>query len=144
MIVYHFCCERDMRGIRNQGITKGAIPGEKKVPQGKGKPGKWVTMLIMGWQWLTFDPDRAKQSWNTRHLLRYDRTEYRWTIDIPENMKGQLYDRDRLEKLYPGSKALFDGWKGSENWVAFRGPIPKKWLIKLEHWNKKTESWEEA
>ena len=27
--VYHFCCERDMRGIRSQGITKGVIVGEQ-------------------------------------------------------------------------------------------------------------------
>ena len=29
MILYHFCCERDMRGIRSQRITKGMIVGER-------------------------------------------------------------------------------------------------------------------
>lgn len=144
MTFYHFCCERDMRGIRNKGITKGMIAGERQVSQGKGKAGKWVTWLVPGWQWITLDGNHDGQSWATRQTIRIDRTEYRWTIELPEKEMDSLYDRERLMELYPGTEALFDGWKGSENWRVYRGPILKRWLTKLEHWNSATGTWEEV
>jgi len=142
MILYHFCCERDMRGIRSQGITKGMIVGERSFMQ-KGRV-KWQRYMIPGWQWLTLDGDRTRQSWATRHLIRYDRTEYRWTVEIPEREEGSLYNRGRLMALYPGVEALFDGWDGSGSWRVYRGYIPRMWLKKLEHWNRATGEWEEV
>lgn len=144
VIFYHFCREQDMRGIRNKGITKGMIAGEELVSKGKGRGSSWVTMLIPGWQWITLDGDHDRQSWATRITIPYDRTEYRWTIDMPEKERNSLYDRERLMALYPGTEQLFDGWKGSEHWMVYRGTIPKKWLVKLEHWNKATGTWEEV
>ena len=143
MILYHFCCERDMRGIRSNGITKGVIFGEQQVKQ-PDKGGKWVWCAIPGWQWLTLDKERNHQSWATKHLIRYDRTEYRWTVEIPEKEEGSLYNRARLMELYPGVERLFDGWDGSGSWRVYRGYIPRMWLKKLEHWNKATGQWEEV
>ena len=137
--LYHFCCDRDMPGIRSQGITKGEIVGEKQ-----NKFGKWGRVEFLGWQWLTYDKNRDRQSWATRNLIKYSRTEYRFTVEIPEKEVSQLYDRDRLAEEIPGTERLFDGWAWSENWVVYRGKIPKYWLKKLEHWNKEKQLWEEV
>ncbi len=139
--LYHFCCERDMRGIRSQGITKGAVVGRQLVHPGTLKE-KWQPYMIHGFQWLTYDGGHDRQSWATRHLIRYDRTEYRFTVEIPDREVSQLYDRDRLAQLIPGSEELFDGWTDSENWVVYRGNVSKYQLKKLEHWNKEKECWE--
>ena len=140
MILYHFCCERDMRGIRNHGISKGVLYTEDK---GK-KPGQYRPHIVANWQWLTLDGRKEAQSWNTHVLLPYDRTEYRWTVEIPDNMTDSLYDRDGLKALFPFTEMLFDGWDGSENWRVHHGPIPKRWLKKLEYWNKQTDQWEDV
>lgn len=136
MNLYHFCCERDMKGIRSDGITKGVIAGEIRIN------GKWQPYFRPQWQWLTLDGSREEQSWATKHTIRYDRTEYRWTVEIPEAEESQLYDMERLEAAIPGTDALFLGWPGSENWRVYRGNIPRKWLKKLEHWNRITGRWE--
>lgn len=74
MILYHFCCERDMRGIRNKGIIKGKIAVQARI-NNHGKPGKFQTYAMAGWQWLTLDSEKEHQSWNTHVLLNYDRTQ---------------------------------------------------------------------
>ena len=139
--VYHFCCERDMRGIRSQGITKGMIVREQLINPGALRP-RWNNYYIEGWQWMTYDGCHSRQSWATRRKIWYDRTEYRFTVEIPEKDVGQIYDRDRLAAFIPGTEKLFDGWEGSENWIVYRGNISKYQLKKLEHWNKEKECWE--
>ena len=143
MILYHFCCEKDMRGIRNHGITKGVICGQTRIRKPGGGLGEWQIYMRPGWQWLTMDSRKEAQSWNTHVMISYDRTAYRWTVEIPEDMRSQLYDMDRLAKEIPGTEDLFNGWDGSENWRVYRGPIPRKWLKKLVHWDKMAEEWEE-
>lgn len=142
MTVYHFCCGHDMRGIRSQGITEGQIVGERSYREKRRS--KWQNLFIPGWQWVTLDPDRERQSWATNYMIKIDRLEYRWTVEIPEKEEDSLYDREGLSKLYPGTEELFDGWAGSENWRVFRGKIPKYWLTKLEMWNKKSGEWVEV
>ena len=139
MTVYHFCCDRDMRGIRSQGITEGCIVGEQSYQQKQRT--KWINYKIPGWQWVTLNPDRQQQSWATRHLIKIDRLEYRWTVDIPDREMDSLFDRERLMKLYPGTENLFDGWAGSEHWRVFRGKIPKYWLKKLDRWDNERREW---
>ena len=141
MILYHFCCERDMKGIRNNGITKGMISGKMLVKH-PGKRGEWQFYMTPGWQWLTLDGDHEGQSWATKHIIRYDRTEYRFTVEIPEIEEAQLYDKDRLNEAIPGTDSLFLGWPGSENWRVYRGNIPKYWIRRLEKWNKEKRCWE--
>ena len=140
---YHFCCKQDMRGIRNQGITQGVIVTQRQIRPGRpGEP--WIIERFPGWQWLTYDGNHDRQSWATTYKIRYSRTEYRFTVEIPESDVTQIYDRDRLAELMPGTETLFDGWEGSENWFVYRGNISKYQLKKLEHWNKETHSWEEV
>lgn len=57
-------------------------------------------------------------------------------------MLDLLYGRDSLENLHPGTHALFDGWPDSENWRVYHGEIPRRWLKKLERWNRAKQSWE--
>ena len=132
MKIFHFCCWKDLRGIRTDGITKGVIPTVRKAEEHTRR--KYNYVLINGWQWLTLDRDHDGQSWATNELIKEDRTEYRLTIEIPEKEVDSLYDRDRLLEIYPEIAPLFDDWKGSENWLVFRGSIPKYWIRKIEHY----------
>lgn len=140
MILYHFCCKKDMRGIRCSGITKGVVCCDILMSKIGTLPEVWQYMLFNGWQWLTMDPDHDRQSWATKIKIKIDRLEYRWTVDVPD--EDQLYDRDALDKEIAGTKALFDGWAGSENWRVYRGNISKYQLKKLEHWNG--SGWDEV
>ena len=129
MILYHFCCGKDLRGIRTDGLTKGAIPVFDTIS------GKQVWGLILGWQWLTVDGRHGKQAWATNELIKKDRTEYRLTVEIVGKDIESLYDRDRLLAVLPQvDPMLFDGWEGSKQWRVFRGSIPKYWIRKIEHY----------
>lgn len=132
MQIFHFCCGKDCRGIRTDGITEGAIPTVRKAEEHTKQ--KYNYVLIKGWQWLTLDGDHDRQSWATKILIKENRTEYRLTIEIPEKEMDSLYDRDRLLELYPEVGPLFDEWEGSENWRVFRGNIPKYWIRKIERY----------
>ena len=135
MRLYHFCCERDARKILKQGITEGAIA----LPQ-DGQRGYYIRT---GWQWVTLELDRAKQSWATKHLIRYDRTTCRLTLEIPDpDARSRLYDRATMTALYPETEQLFDGWEGSEQWRVFRGNIPKRWIAMAERWDAARGEWE--
>ena len=129
MLIYHFCCEKDLRGIKTDGLTKGAIPIVDVIN------GKQCWGLIKGWQWLTVDGRHGEQAWATNELIKDDRTEYRLTIQIVGKEVKSLYDRDQLLELLPQvDPMLFDGWEGSKSWRVFRGTIPKYWIQKIEHW----------
>lgn len=132
MKIYHFCREQDFRGIRSQGLTKGMIPTVQRM-EGHTKR-RYSHVLIPGWQWVTLDGDHDRQSWATRQLMNDDRTEYRFTLEIPEKEINSLYDRERLLTVYPEVGPLFDGWEGSENWRVFRGSIPKYWIKAIDQW----------
>ena len=77
-------------------------------------------------------PDPKNQSWATRNIVKYSRTAWRLTIDIPEVALSRLYDRFGITAMYPACACLFDGWPGSENWRVFHGVIPKEWIMKAE------------
>lgn len=132
MKLYHFCREKDFRGIRAQGITKGVIPTVQRME--KHTKRKYSPVLIKGWQWLTLNGERDQQSWATRVLFKDDRTEYRITLEIPERELGSLYDREKLLTVYPEVGPLFDGWAGSESWRVFHGAIPKYWIKAIDQW----------
>ena len=132
MKLYHFCREKDFRGIRAQGITKGVIPTVQRME--KHTKRKYSPVLIRGWQWLTLNGNHEQQSWATRELFKDDRTEFRFTLEIPEAELGSLYDKEKLLSVYPEIGPLFDGWKGSEDWRVFRGTIPKYWIKAIEQW----------
>lgn len=129
MKIFHFCREKDVRGIKTDGLTKGAIPIVDTIH------GKKTWGLIAGWQWLTLDGDHDRQSWATQEIFKDDRTEYRFTIEIPEKETDSLYDRDSLLELLPQvDRRLFIGWEGSEDWRIFWGTVPKYWIKAIDQW----------
>lgn len=119
MKLYHFTNGKLAAKIMKEGITKGAVC----IP---GKYGNFV--MRVGYIWLTTDPVKGNQSWATRHLVKYDRTEYRLEIEIPDSEAGELFDAETLDRAFPGAKLLFIGWPGSEKWRVWRGFIPPGWI----------------
>ena len=119
MIIYHFCAKKHVKNILRHGLTIGGV----MVPTKTGFD------LHSGYNWLTIDKDPKAQSWNTGHIIKYNRCAYRLTIDIPmDEAVKRLYNRDQLEELFPGSGVLFDKWEGSHNWRVFKGIIPPEWI----------------
>lgn len=122
MTIYHFCAARHVKKIVRQGLIIGGVATF-------GKTGYYAHT---GYTWLTFDGDPKRQSWATRITIPYSRTAYRLTVEIPEEETGNIMDKEALEKHLPGSKLLFEGWKGSENWRVYHGLIPPEWIKKVE------------
>ena len=120
MKLYHFCSSKHIKQIMRQGLTKGAVV----------EPTATGFYIHNGWIWLTTDPDPARQSWATRNLIGYSRTEWRLTVEIPDN--SLIYNKITLPIMWPSTRALFDGWPGSENWYVYHGIIPKEWIVKAE------------
>lgn len=120
MTLYHFCPAFLLDAIRAEGLTMGAFPVYK---------GGHYSML-MGCQWLTKDSDPKNQSWNTRNLISYSRTEYRLTIEIPESRKKKLHRAtDFALNFPPEAQGIVFDWPGHENWYIFCGKIPPAWII---------------
>jgi hypothetical protein len=123
MILYHFCAKKSVNSILCNGLTIGGVLVEKKHGY----------EVHAGYMWLTLDSDPKAQSWNTQSLIRYNRCAYRMTINIPnEAAADNLMNRDQLEAAIPGAGKLYDGWKGSENWMVYRGRIPPEWIIRTD------------
>lgn len=119
IILYHFCAERHIKSIITRGLVKGAL----------AEPMLTGFRIYSGWTWLTLDPDPGRQSWATKNLIKYDRTQYRLTIEIPDAESGKLFDRKGIAAIYPACDLLFNGFPGSENWRVFHGRIPPEWII---------------
>ena len=122
MTIYHFCAAKHVKQILRQGLTVGGIA--EPTPTG--------FILHRGYNWLTLDPDPKNQSWATRNAIRYSRTAWRLTIEIPESKVFRLLDRENVCALYPSCELLFDNFPGSENWRVFYGMIPKNWIIEAK------------
>ena len=122
MTLYHFCADKHVKQILRQGITIGAV----------SEPTATGFIIHSGYMWLTTDPDPARQSWATRVKVRYSRTAWRLTVEIPDYEWPKLYSRKTLRMRYPATDMLFAGWPGSENWRVFHGIIPKEWIVKAE------------
>lgn len=123
MIPYHFCSRRHVKSIQRHGLTEGGLAVQ--TPTG--------FHLRTGFQWLTKDGEKANQSWATRNLIKYSRTDYRLTLNIPDEYVGKkLLSREEFELKYPESKLLFLGWDGSDSWMVFEGSIPKEWIIDVQ------------
>lgn len=122
MTIYHFCADRHVRKIKSEGLRLGGV---SVIRNGHLR-------IYSGYNWLTLDSDPTQQSWATRNLVKYSRTAWRLTVEIPDEECDRLMDRDALERHIPGSRALFTGWPGSENWRVYHGFIPPGWIRKIE------------
>lgn len=120
MILYHFCAAHMVRSILKEGLTKGSFP---KLING-------VLIIKNDHQWLTAESNPKKQSWATSHLIAYDRTDYRLTINIPDNYRKKLIKaRDYVLTLPEENHELVFGWDGSDQWYIYLGKIPPKWIM---------------
>ena len=122
MIFYHFTSKHHVGGCKNTGLIMGVLPMSIDPPNFKN-----------GYQWLTTNPD-FDQSWDRGKNLPYDRTDYRLTIEIPDKHKSKLlkFTTD-IKKIIPKFiyEALF-GYGEPDNWYAYHGLIPSKWIKKVE------------
>ena len=122
MTLYHFCANRHVKRILHDGLCIGGVT----VATDTG------FRLHAGYSWLTLDGDPARQSWATREMIRYSRTDWRLTVKIPKSEECRILGRDALEAELPGSGVLFDGWPGSENWRVYHGYIPRSWIVAVD------------
>lgn len=120
--LYHFCAARHMKSIQYSVLRIGGVC----VPSRNG------IHIHSGYIWLTTDSDPKRQSWATRQIVKYSKTTYRLTVEIPEECADRILDAEALEKHLPGSKMLFIGWKGSECWRVYHGFIPPSWIKRIE------------
>ena len=122
MTFYHFCADKHVKSILRQGITMGAV----------AEPTATGFIIHNGYMWLTTDPDPTRQSWATRNRVKYSRTAWRLTVEIPDSELQKVFDRCEICQRWPGTLPLFEGWAGSDNWRVFHGIIPKAWITKAE------------
>jgi hypothetical protein len=123
MKLYHFCPAHMLDSIKRKGLTLGKYP----------LMGDGHTTFIDGIQWLTTESDPRKQSWATRSLIRYSRTAYRLTVDIPMSRARKLIRAtDFIKNLAPEQREPVEAWPGSDDWYIYRGEIRSQWIKKIE------------
>ena len=125
--LYHFCAAKDVKSIRENGLTLGMTPiltGQKLE-------------LVRGTQWLTKERDPGKQSWHTYNLVSYSRTAYRLTIDVPGSHRKKLIPaREFIERFPLENAGLVRDWPGSDMWYVFTGEIPPGWIVGCKRMEK--------
>ena len=136
MQLYHFCERRAVRGILTDGLTKGVMPLFRKNANGGG-----AFEFCQNWQWMTTCGDHAVQSWATSVVYKNDRTEFRFTVDIPAFAENGVRDREEMTVYDSDADALFEGWPGSADWRTYHGAISKYWLAALDQWDPETGEW---
>ena len=120
-MLYHFTSKHHIEGCKRQGIKLGVLPDFKN--------GKVV--LVKGFQWLTTNPNFS-QEWNTQQEIKYDRTEYRITIQIPRIYKHKILNWLELSKNNKVAKYL-NAFGDRENWRIFKGIIRPTWFEAIDH-----------
>lgn len=117
MSLYHFTASRFVPGIMREGLTRGSIPVSLEPPR-----------LLFGYQWLTLNPDPARQEWaEGTGRLPYSRLEVRLKVKIPKPWRGLLLAWDdvrHLSRLADELSAFGDPW----NWRLYKGHIPPAWI----------------
>jgi hypothetical protein len=115
LTLYHFTGADHAEEIKRSGITKGGVYIPPHAVQ-------W------GYIWLTDDPRFNAQNWATNHSGACgDRTEVRFTLDIPDNLVMPWNIAAR--KIFGMCKAdllefnLAGGSDGS-HWYLLRGCVP--------------------
>lgn len=128
--LFHYTALHHAEGImRSGGISRGGIP----IPDPTGTHAEGVER---GWQWLTTSDDWA-QPWATRGIVRCDRTEVRFVVEVPllELHRLRRWDAVAADFGYrPELARAFAGLAGGDSsaWRVFRGTIPRSWLRGVE------------
>lgn len=124
-LLYHFCAERFLKSIRKNGIRFGKIPYGIPYDETRMK-----VKFLTGYQWLTSNPE-FNQSWNENSSLSYDRTEYRITVNLPNEVRHCLLKWTEFGKDNPLYNDL-SLYGDSENWYLFKGVVIPYWFSKIE------------
>ena len=118
MTLYHFTAKHLSENIKNTGLTLGAIP---------------VMMfnrmvIIRGYIWLTDNPNRHEQYWDTMKVIPYSRTDVRLTVNIPNENK--LKTMDDIKKLFTLPEGFFNCCYGA--WYVYKGKILPKYIVEYK------------
>jgi hypothetical protein len=114
LILHHFTAKCFTRSILAEGITRGVTPIKGAA--------KGATLLIVGTQWLTSEPE-FNQDWcaqGDERTLPYDRTEVRFTVNINDGDERLFRWRDWRRQW---KRLLLDNFDDS------RFCDPSKWWI---------------
>lgn len=153
-LLYHFCPQHAIDGIRRKGIVKGALPWNRDA---SGAPQMirhmrettWSAAEIArhrrleatgrilrtpGFQWLTTNPT-WEQPWCFLGALEFPKNAYRITVLIPPEraVKPYLLDWPELcDRCRPQSAEELNtkavDW---QNWRLFYGPIRPGWFLEI-------------
>jgi hypothetical protein len=125
MIVYHFTSNVLLPRIRNQGLTKGAVPWRI------GKTGQVQMMRQV--QWLTVDPEFDSQAWENKRkgmaaaMMR--KTDWRIEVHIPNHAALYLWRwKDFAARHNLPVVDYFNTIKGNQHWRIFTGAITPLWF----------------
>jgi hypothetical protein len=121
MILYHFTSKHHIESCKREGLTLGLIPF---LSNGQ-------IDAIDGHQWLTENLN-YDQAWNSMLAVKYDRTEYRITINIPKKHHGSvLFWLDFCEEN-PGKFDYLNTYGDPWNWRLFVGRVKPGWFGKID------------
>ena len=127
MKMYHFTAEHLLPQILKQGLTLGVFPYQTE----KG------ILFIPHRQWLTLNPDRYEQSWNTQVFLKYSRSTVRLTIEIPSQFTENIIPAlQYVSDMNAINKALVTEWDGSDKWAIYKGDIPPRWIAGVKEYKQ--------
>jgi hypothetical protein len=135
--LYHYTARHHADEIMQHGaIDRGGV----SIPD---RSGNGLLGVVRGYQWLTTDATWA-QGWNTRTLVRCDRTECRLVVLIPERQLHRLSrwtevarDFGYRAEVARRFAALGTG-SDPTTWYVFEGPIPYEWVALVEDRPKPT------
>lgn len=155
LLLYHYCPQHAIDGIRRKGIVKGALPwnrdafGEPQMVRHMRET-KWTAGQIRahrareatgkaprtpGFQWLTTNPT-FEQPWCFLGDLEFPKNAYRITVLIPpeKSVKPFVLEwPDLCNRCRPNSAEELNtkavDW---QNWRLFYGPIPPTWFLDVQ------------
>jgi len=155
LLLYHFCPQHAIAGIRQKGIVKGALPwnrdafGEhqmirhmretswtaRQIARHRELEAKGTLPRTPGFQWLTTNPN-FEQSWCFLGDLEFPKNAYRITVLIPPEKTVKPYVLewpDLCKRCRPESaEELNTKATDWENWRLFYGPIPPSWFLEVQ------------
>lgn len=126
MILYHYTARRYVSSILTEGISLGGLLLQERISK--------RNRLLLGFMWLTMDPDFNAQSWDVQQIIPYSRTDVRFEVVVPAAYHAKLYDRNRLEtmmhrrwqKFYVLHPGIAESWNPA--WHLYNGVIAPEWI----------------
>lgn len=123
MKLYHFTNRECAKRIVREGIAVGGV----YLPYEDG------SRVFRGFLWLTDDPRFTAQHWATNLTGKCgDRTEVRFTIEIPEGSSVIPWNTAArmIFHMSPMDLMLFNlaGHSDGSHWYLYRGVIPVSWI----------------